>query len=57
METFWCCEKNPIIDNYQNPDFNPALVPCIKEQCQGWNKREGRARGILFIKEGKPERV
>jgi len=28
METYWCCEKNSIIDNYLNPDFNPALVPC-----------------------------
>jgi len=31
METYWCCKNNSIIDNYLKPDFNYALVPCIKE--------------------------
>jgi len=43
METYWCCKKNSIIDNYLNPDFYPALIPCIKEQCprcHNWEKRD-----------------
>ena len=36
METYWCFKKYSIIDNYLNPDFNPVLVPCIKEKCRRW---------------------
>jgi len=53
METYWCCKKNSIIDNYLNPDFNPALVPCIKEKCPRWKEWEGRGGCILHVKEGK----
>ena len=42
METYWCCKKNSIIDNYINEDFNPALVPCIKDKCPRWKEWEGR---------------
>jgi hypothetical protein len=30
METYWCCKKNSIIENYLNPDFNPARHTAFK---------------------------
>jgi hypothetical protein len=53
METYWCCKNNSIIDNFLNPDFNPALMLCIKENVRGgengktaevtfFSKRQGR---------------
>jgi len=53
METYWCCKKNSIIDNYLKPDFNPALIPCIQDKCPRWKEWEGRGGCILLIKEGK----
>jgi hypothetical protein len=52
METYGCCKKNSIIDNYLNPNFNPALVPCIKEKCPRWGEWEGRGGCILVTKSG-----
>jgi hypothetical protein len=53
METYWCCKKNSIVDNYLKPDFNPALVPCIKEKCPKWNEWKDRGGCILLVKEAK----
>jgi hypothetical protein len=36
METYWCCKNNSIINNYLNPDFNPALVPSTGPACPKW---------------------
>jgi hypothetical protein len=53
METYWCCKNNSIIDNYMNPVFIPALIPCIQEKCPRWKEWEGRGGCILLIKNGK----
>jgi hypothetical protein len=53
----WCCKKNSIIDNYLKPDFNPALIPCIKEECPRWKEWEGRGGCILLIKSEKHGRI
>jgi len=50
METYWCCKNNSIIDNYLNPDFNPALVHCIQEKFLRWKVQESRGGGILPTK-------
>jgi hypothetical protein len=57
MESYWCCKKNTIFNNYLNPDFNPALVPCIKEKCPRWKELAGRGGCILLIKVVKHGRI
>jgi hypothetical protein len=57
MITYWCCKKNSIIDNYLNPDFNPALVPCIKEECTRSKEWEGRGGCILLVRYDKHGRL
>jgi hypothetical protein len=57
MEKYWYCKKNSIIDNYLKPDFNPALLPCIKEKCQKWREWKSRGGCILLVKEGKYGRI
>jgi len=52
METYWCCKDNSIIDNYLKPDFNPALVPCIKEKCPRWKEWECHGGCHYLIKAG-----
>jgi hypothetical protein len=53
METYWCW-KNSIIENYLKPDFNPALVPCIKSECpKGENMGRFAGGCILLVKDKK----
>jgi hypothetical protein len=50
MQTYWCCEKNSIVNWINNGvDFNPALVSYIKVECDQW--REGEC--IQIRKAGK----
>ncbi len=38
MESYWCMKKNSIV-NWINKaeDFDPALIPCLKSECDQWN--------------------
>jgi hypothetical protein len=53
MESYWSKKKNSIV-NWKNNgvDFSPALLPCIKVECDQW--RNGEC--IQIRTTGKPER-
>lgn len=37
MVTYWCCKKNSVVDWIsKGTDFDPALVPCRKAECDEW---------------------
>jgi len=41
MESYWCMKKNSNIELMKNPEnFNPALTPCLKTECDRWDKGE-----------------
>lgn len=38
MESYWCMKKNSIVNWINNGvDFDPALAPCLKSECQLWD--------------------
>jgi len=53
MESNLCEKKNSIIENYLNPDFNPALIPCIQNKCPRCKEWEGRGGCILLVNAGR----
>jgi hypothetical protein len=41
MESYWCCKKNSIVNWIKNgEDFDPALTPCLKSECDVWRDGE-----------------
>jgi hypothetical protein len=41
METYWCTKKNSIVSWINNGvDFDPALTPCLKSECDRWREGE-----------------
>lgn len=50
-------KKYSIIDNYLHPDFNPVIVPYIKEKCPRWKQREGSGGYIYLIKVWKQRKL
>jgi hypothetical protein len=39
METYWCTKKNSFISWInKGEDFDPAPIPCIKFECDRWDK-------------------
>ena len=37
MKTYWCCRKNTMIEMMKDPhNFNSALLPCLKTECELW---------------------
>ena len=53
LVTYWCMKKNLIV-NWINHgiDFDPGLIPCIKDDCPNWKKQEGRGWSPLSFKRG-----
>jgi hypothetical protein len=47
METYWYCKKNSIIENYLNPDVNPARHPAFKNSVQGGENGKVEV-GVVF---------
>jgi hypothetical protein len=52
METYWCTQKNLIIDMMNGKKISLALSPCLKAECDVWNGGEC----IHIRKAGKPDR-
>jgi hypothetical protein len=53
METYWCTKKNSITNwILYGIDFDVALVPCKKTECDQW--RGGEC--IQIRKAGKPDK-
>jgi hypothetical protein len=41
MITYWCTKKNSMKDLIEKGiDFNPALLPCLKADCDRWDNGE-----------------
>ena len=41
MESYWCMKKNSIVNWIKkSEDFNPALTPCLKPECDRWDMAE-----------------
>ncbi len=41
MKNFWCTKKNSVKDLIEKRiDFNPALLPCLKTECELWDNSE-----------------
>ena len=52
METYWCTQKNSIIEMMNGKKIPLALTPCRKAECEQW--RDGEC--IHIRKVGKPDR-
>ena len=52
METYWCTQKNSIIDMMNGKKITLALSQCLKAECVVW--RGGECSHIR--KAGKPDR-
>jgi hypothetical protein len=53
MESYWCTKKNSIVNWINNGvDFDPALTPCLKSECDRWDDGEC----IQIRKAGKPDK-
>jgi hypothetical protein len=51
MESYWCTQKNSIIDMMNGKKLPIALIPCLKSECDKW--RDGEC--IQIRKAGKPD--
>jgi len=40
METYWCTQKNSIIDMMNGKKIPLALTPCLKAECDQWMEGE-----------------
>ena len=40
METYWCTQKNSIIDMMNGKKIPLALSPCLKSECDRWDNGE-----------------
>jgi hypothetical protein len=49
METYWCCKKNSIIDNYLKPDFTLPWCPALKNSVHGG--KNGKIMAGVFLSE------
>jgi hypothetical protein len=52
MESYWCTQKNSIIDMMNGKKIPLALTPCLKSECDMW--RDGWC--IHIRKAGKPDK-
>jgi hypothetical protein len=40
MESYWCTQKNSIIDMMNGKKLPLALTPCLKSECDMWRDGE-----------------